>query len=258
MLSSCHPTRKFAPQRRCAKPKDDASLTESGETADGRERLAEALAPLDVEIGPGQIDDLASFAEALWSWNAKINLTRHTEWSSFATRDVIDAWQLARLVEPGESVMDLGSGGGLPGVVIGILRGDVQVTCLEQVGKKARAVADMVERLDLGVEVVNARVQEHLDSHRYDTVVVRAVGKLEKLLTWIEPHWERVGRMLVVKGPSWTDERYVARQKQQLADLELRRVASYPMGEHSAESVILQVWPRETDQVWPRVGLPDG
>ena len=264
MLSSHSRGGKFRPRtpHKTEPLLSDPANESSGETsaaspADATRALAAELAQLDIEVTPDACAQLAAFASRLWQWNERLNLTRHADWPSFAARDVMDAWQLARRLEPAERVLDLGTGGGLPGVPIAILRADLQVTCLDQVGKKARALADIVTALDLDVDVVNARVQEHLADAEYETVVVRAVGKLERLLKWVEPHWPRLGRLLVVKGPSWTDERYVARQKRLLDGLELRRVAGYPMGEHRAESVILQIWPIETTGVWPLVGLPD-
>ncbi len=63
-----------------------------------------------------------------------------------------------------------------------------------------------------------------------------------KMLKWFEPHWAAIGRLLLIKGPKWTEERGEARHRGQLRQLELRRVASYPMVGTSSESVVLQIW----------------
>jgi len=68
-------------------------------------------------------------------------------------------------------------------------------------------VADIVERLGLKTPVLHARAEDILTLQRFDTLVVRAVARLKKLLEWFQPHWKAFDRLLVLKGPSWVDER---------------------------------------------------
>ena len=103
-----------------------------------------------------------AIAELLWDWNAKINLTRHTDYEKFVARDLIDSLAFAQFLEPKEKVLDVGTGGGVPGVVLAIVRADLQCRFRESVGKKARAVADIVERLGLPMPVLHARAEEIL------------------------------------------------------------------------------------------------
>jgi 16S rRNA (guanine527-N7)-methyltransferase len=87
-----------------------------------------------------------------------------------------------------------------------------------------------------------------LEDFRFTTVVARAVGSLAKFCRWIGPHWQNVDRLLLIKGPKWVEERGEARHLGLLQGLEIRRVASYRLGDDSdAEGVILQIWPSERD-----------
>jgi 16S rRNA (guanine527-N7)-methyltransferase len=124
---------------------------------------------------------------------------------------------------------------------LAILRPDVQVTLCEPINKKARALADMVQRLELPCVVVASRVQDILGDSRFDVLVARAVGSMGKVLGWLQPHWESVGRLLLIKGPRWVEERHEARQRGRLSGLELRRVRTYRTPLTEAESVILLV-----------------
>ena len=135
----------------------------------------------------------------------------------------------------------MGTGGGVPGVVLAILRDDLQVTLCESVGKKARAVADIVERLGLNVPVHHGRAEDLLVRERFDTLVIRAVARLKKLLEWFKPHWGAFGRLLVLKGPSWVEERGEARHFGLMHQLDLRKLASYPLPGTESESVLLQI-----------------
>jgi 16S rRNA (guanine527-N7)-methyltransferase len=84
-------------------------------------------------------------------------------------------------------------------------------------------------------------VQTHLNRHRYDTLVVRAVARLEKVLRWLAPHWSMFNRVLLVKGPAWVEERQLAREEGLLKSLHLRRLKSYPLVGTESESVVLQI-----------------
>jgi 16S rRNA (guanine527-N7)-methyltransferase len=207
------------------------------------DNLAAALARHHLELPPLQIDRLEQYCRLLWDWNSKINLTRHTDFEKFVTRDLVDSQAFARFLPPGETVLDVGTGGGVPGVVLAILRDDLQVTLSESVGKKARSVADIVEKLGLSTPVHNARAEDLLAGQRFNTLVIRAVARLKKLLEWFKPHWAAMDRILVLKGPSWVEERGEARHFGLMRGLALRKLESYPLPGTESESVLLQISP---------------
>lgn len=203
--------------------------------------LAAALARHDIELDESQIELLDRYARALWEWNEKLNLTRHTDYEKFVTRDVVDSMWLERFLDSAERVLDVGTGGGVPGVILTILRPDLEVTLSESVAKKAKAVAEIVRQVKLPIKVHHGRAEELLLDHEYDTLVVRAVAPLEKLLTWFKPHWGAFQRLLVIKGPAWVEERGAAIHRGLLKDLRLSRIASYPLPGTESESVVLEI-----------------
>ncbi|MCE5301564.1 MAG: 16S rRNA (guanine(527)-N(7))-methyltransferase RsmG [Planctomycetaceae bacterium] len=205
------------------------------------DNLNEAMARHQIELPRPQVERLDRYCRLLWDWNAKLNLTRHTDYEKFVARDLIDSLAIAQFLEPGETVLDVGTGGGVPGVLLAIVRNDLRVSLCESIGKKARAVADIVQQLGLATPVLNARVQEVLAAERFDTLVIRAVARLKKLLEWLRPHWNAFDRLLILKGPSWLDERGEARHYGLLHDLALRKLTSYPLPGTDSESVLLQI-----------------
>jgi 16S rRNA (guanine527-N7)-methyltransferase len=205
--------------------------------------LSAALAALEVEIAPELAPPLAAYARLLWGWNERLNLTRHTTWEQFVARDLVDSLQLAALLQEGEEVLDVGSGGGVPGVVLAIARPDLDISLTESVEKRARVLTDIVGQLQLPVAVHHARAEDLLEDFRFDALVARAVGPLWKLCKWLRPHWPSVGRLLAVKGPNWAAERAEARHRGLLSGLQLRRAASYRTPGTDVENVILKIWP---------------
>ncbi len=209
------------------------------------ETLAAALARHGIDLPPPQVELLDRYAQVLWQWNEKLNLTRHTDYEKFVARDLADSLVLAGFLHPGERVLDVGTGGGVPGVVLAIVRDDLRVELCESVGKKARAVADIVAQLGLPVPVHHDRAENLLAARRFDTLVVRAVARLSKLLEWFAPHWNRFDRLLILKGPAWIEQRGEARHHGLMHNLALRKLASYPLPGTQSESVLLQVSRRE-------------
>jgi 16S rRNA (guanine527-N7)-methyltransferase len=198
---------------------------------------------LGIELESSQYSQLAAYAEVLWSWNEKMNLTRHTTAEQFAGRDLLDSFELSKLLSEGEEVLDLGTGGGVPGIPLKIMRPDLTVVVCDSVGKKAEAVEQMVKQLGLDVEVFKGRGEERLEDSRFDAVVARAVGPLRKLLNMLSENWFEAGRLLAIKGPKWPEERSEARAKGLMGDLQLRKAAEYTMPGTGAASVILKIWP---------------
>jgi 16S rRNA (guanine527-N7)-methyltransferase len=208
--------------------------------------LADALARHGLDLPEDQVALLDRYCRRLWEWNQKLNLTRHTDYEKFVARDIVDSVALEPFLEPGERVLDVGSGGGVPGVVLAVLRPDLEVTLSESVAKKAKALAAIVSESGLNLPVHHQRAEDLLERERFDTLVVRAVAPLPKLLTWFQPRWEMFNRMLIIKGPAWVEERKEARERGLLRGLELRKLAAYPLSGADGESVVLSIRPRET------------
>jgi len=205
--------------------------------------LAAAMAQHAIELSQPKVAQLEQYCRLRWEWNEKVNLTRHLTFDKFVARDLIDSLAFAKFLEPDEKILDVGTGNGVPGVVLAIVREDLDVSLSESVGKRARAVADIVERLGLDAAVFHGRTEDVLTEQRFNTLVIRAVAKLRKLLDWFGPHWDALDRMLLIKGPSWVEERGEARHHGLLKGLALRKLASYPLPGTDSQSVLLQIRP---------------
>ncbi len=208
------------------------------------DELAAEIARHGIQLPDEQVVMLDRYCRLLWSWNAKLNLTRHTDCERFVGRDLVDSLAFAEFLRPGERILDVGTGGGVPGVVLAVVRPDLSVSLCESVGKRARAVSDIVEKLGLDVPMFQRRIEGLLGQWTGDTLVVRAVARLEKMLTWLKPHWDSFNRLLIVKGPAWVEERGEARHKGLMRDLALRKLTTYPMPGTDSESVLLQICPK--------------
>ncbi|MBE6429222.1 MAG: 16S rRNA (guanine(527)-N(7))-methyltransferase RsmG, partial [Planctomycetaceae bacterium] len=206
------------PENRIPKERNIESDTPSIET------LRLTLKKYGVEVSEPQIELLEKFCELQWDWNKKINLTRHTTYEKFVTRDLVDTLAFSEFLAPNEKVLDVGSGSGVPGILLGILRPDVSVSLVECVGKKAKVLADIIHELQLPIPVYCALGQDILGNWQFHTLTFRAVASMKKLLEWFKPCWLHFDRMLLVKGPKWVEERGEARHYSLLKGLALRKL----------------------------------
>jgi 16S rRNA (guanine527-N7)-methyltransferase len=202
--------------------------------------LQEAAERVGIELSASCWPGLEAYCAALWEWNTKINLTRHTDYDLFARRDLLDTVKLSLHIEQAHEVLDIGTGGGVPGVVLAIIRPDLQLSVCDGVAKKAKVVGDIVDQLDLPVTVYASRAQPVLEDMRYHTLVTRAAGSICQLMTWVADYWLSFDTLLAIKGPRWVEERKEARHRSLLNGIELRRVEGYKMPGTKSESVILQ------------------
>lgn len=124
-------------------------------------------------------------------------------------RHILNCAVVAELIGEGESVVDVGSGAGLPGIPLPIARPDIKVTLVEPLLRRSVYLAEFVEANGLDVLVVRGRAEESgviKEAGGADVVTSRAVAPLEKLTKWSMPLVHEHGRMLALKGSSAAEE----------------------------------------------------
>ena len=159
-----------------------------------------------------QLDKLAHLLEELERWNRRINLTAIRDVREMIDRHALDSMAALPLVE-GRRVLDVGTGGGFPGLPVAILAPDKQVTLLDSVGKKIGFVRHMIGELGLtNAEAVHSRVEDHAPAERYDTVMARAFAALPRIVSLAGHLVTDAGRLLALKG------QYPAAELEELGD----------------------------------------
>jgi 16S rRNA (guanine527-N7)-methyltransferase len=150
-----------------------------GDALPAAERYAALLAGAGVErglIGPREVDRL---------WD----------------RHLLNCAVVAEIIKPGVAVIDLGSGAGLPGIVLALLRPDLSITLLEPLLRRATFLSECVAELGLDdITVRRARAEEVAGDLSCDVVTARAVAPLERLVRWGLPLLRPGGELLAFKG----------------------------------------------------------
>ncbi len=227
------------------------------------------LRAMDIELSDAQIDQLSRYLDLLLEANERVNLTavrdRETAWH----RLILDSLTLVPGLSDlpaGGTVIDVGTGGGLPGIPLAIARPDLKFTLLDATGKKVKLVQGFVESLGLpNVVAIQQRAETlgHDKAHRqrYGCAVSRAVGSVSEVLEYLLPLVSVGGRAMIIKGRKAEQETAAAGDAlQTLGAGDVALIEGYPPDLEGVESelVIVSVMKdHPTPRMYPRpVGAP--
>ena len=139
------------------------------------------------DLSPLQLQQFASLEGLYQTWNAQINVISRKDTEHFYERHVLHSLAIAKIIQflPGAYVLDIGTGGGFPGIPLAILFPEVQFHLVDSIGKKIKVVQEVAGHLGLpNVKASHARAENVKD--RYDFIVSRAVTQMPIFLTWIK------------------------------------------------------------------------
>ncbi len=139
------------------------------------------------ELSAAQLEQLAQLAELYKEWNGKINVISRKDIDNVIEHHILHSLAIAKAIqfEPGTDVLDLGTGGGLPGIPLAIYFEDVFFTCIDSRKKKAYVTQEIVKALQLtNCIALQQRAEEFKE--KFDFVVCRAVAPIDKLKAWTE------------------------------------------------------------------------
>jgi 16S rRNA (guanine527-N7)-methyltransferase len=140
--------------------------------------------------------------EALYQdWNLKINVVSRKDIEELYLRHVLHSLAIAKFISfnPGAQVLDVGTGGGFPGIPLAILFPETQFTLVDAIGKKIKVVQEVVDGLGIeNVRAIHLRVEE--DNNQYDFVVSRAVAAMPTFMRWIKGRIKKVSEHPIKNG----------------------------------------------------------
>ena len=158
---------------------------------------------------PEKLEDLDIYASEVAGTNRMFNLTAITEPEDMEILNIIDCLSVVPFIPEGARVADVGTGAGFPGMVIRIIRDDVDMTLIEATNKKLEFVCRTAEKLGYKVAGTHMRSEEAARSAlrgSFDVVTARAVAPLPVLLEYTLPLLKEGGTLLAMKGPAAEEE----------------------------------------------------
>ena len=165
------------------------------------------------ELSEDKIDKLIQLESLYSAWNAKINLISRKDIDALYVRHVLHALSIAKVqpFKPGSHILDVGTGGGFPGIPLAVMFPETHFYLIDAIGKKIKAVNAIVEALGLkNVRTAHIRA-EHIDE-KFDFVVSRAVSRMPDFVKWVRRNIKKRSEhrlkngILYLKGGDLTEE----------------------------------------------------
>lgn len=162
---------------------------------------------LGLALTPSQAGQMVRHAQLLIEWNRRINLTAITDPEQVLSKHCLDAIVASSFLTRNGTLLDIGTGGGFPGIPLKIMRPDVTMTLIDSVRKKISFVNHVIRELDLEkIEALHTRAQDLAGRREYqasfDTVTCRALTDLESVLRLALPMLTPKGKIVAYQGPN--------------------------------------------------------
>lgn len=221
-----------------------------------KETLKKELEKLNIELEETTLNMLDDYYKILVEENTKYNLTRITKEEDVYLKHFYDSLTITKIINiKNQSICDLGSGAGFPGLVLGISFSSAKITLIESNGKKCNFLRLVKEKLNLNnVEIINARVEEYAKENRevYDIVTARAVAPLKHLLEYGVPLVKEKGYFIAMKAKVENEEDNIENYLNKLNIVEESRIVFNLPYENSIRTLIKYQKEKTTDKKYPR------
>ena len=173
--------------------------------------VVDGLFAVGVDIDGTKTDLLSRYAIELMAWNRKKNLTAIKDPEEIAEKHFIDSAVLAKAIPLGASLLDIGSGGGFPGIVLKVIKPSLSVTLLDSSLKKINFLKHIIRTLGLeNIQALHIRgedlVAKNNFSNSFDVITSRAFSSLDKFITMAIPLLSERGIILAMKGDNISGE----------------------------------------------------
>jgi len=167
---------------------------------DNRQKLQSGLKEMGLDLSGEQQDKLLAYVEMLKKWNKTYNLTALRDESQIISHHLLDSLTLPPYLEGAQTMLDVGSGGGQPGIPAAVCRPNLQITLLDANTKKTSFLQQTAIELELkNVRVVSGRV-EAVQGLRADVITSRAFAELADFVNWTAHLLQDGGRWAAMKG----------------------------------------------------------
>lgn len=170
--------------------------------------LQQGIAALELNLDEAQVSKLLDYLALLNKWNSVYNLTSVRDPMQMVTLHVLDSLAAVPAFAGAQNVLDVGAGGGLPGMVLAISRPDMKVSMIDTVHKKTAFLNQVKAELELAnVTVYTKQVQQLEVKTKFDVITSRAFADLSDFVNWSGHLLQEGGQFIALKGTAPEDER---------------------------------------------------
>ncbi|MBR3613724.1 MAG: 16S rRNA (guanine(527)-N(7))-methyltransferase RsmG [Clostridia bacterium] len=165
----------------------------------------------NINVNDEELENLYKYMVGIIGWNDKVNVTAITEEKLFIVKHFIDSLLINHYLQGKQRIIDIGTGGGFPGIPLKILNKEKKFTLIDSVNKKLNVIRDLSEKIGLeNLEVIHTRAEDLAAKKEYremyDVATTRAVSNLSTILEYMLPFVKVGGIAVCMKGPNYKEE----------------------------------------------------
>lgn len=222
-----------------------------------RKIFLEEINKSKLDITDEQVEQFYNYMIGIIDWNTKINVTAITEEKMFIVKHFIDSLTINKYVNTSNSLIDIGTGAGFPGIPLKILNENMKVTLIDSVNKKLNVIRDLSSKLEFkNLEIIHTRAEDLAQNkqyrEKYDIATTRAVSNMSTILEYMLPFVKMNGLAICMKGPNFKEELEIAKKAIEVLGGKVESIESLNVGEELERNIIVIRKVKNTPNKYPR------
>lgn len=211
----------------------------------------------NMEITETQVEQFYNYMNGILKWNENINVTAITDERMFIVKHFVDSLTISGYVADKQSLIDIGTGAGFPGIPLKIMNKDLKVTLIDSVNKKLNIIRDIVSDFNLeNLEIIHTRAEDLANNikyrEQYDIATTRAVSNLTTIAEYMLPFVKINGYAICMKGPNFKQELEESKHAIEILGGKLEKIESLNVGNDLERNIIIIKKIKNTPKRFPR------
>ena len=227
------------------------------------EKMQERGQKIDVKFTVEQLTKFYRYMELLIEWNEKMNLTAIIEPNEIIDKHFIDSLTILKYIKENESIVDIGTGAGFPGIPIKIMLNNNRIVLVDSLNKRLLFLQEVIKELNLkNIEMIHSRAEDFGQNKNYrecfDIATSRAVANLSTLSEYLVPLVKVKGKCICMKAGNSDEEINQAKKAINILGGNIKQIEKFIIPLTDIERTIIVIDKRQkTTNVYPRkAGLP--
>ena len=211
----------------------------------------------NIFIKEEKIESFYNYMKYLLDWNEKINLTAITNEKEFIVKHFVDSLTISEIVGDNKRIIDIGTGGGFPGIPLKLLNENLNVSLIDSVNKKIMVLNDIINKMKLeNIEAIHIRAEDLAQNPNYregfDFAVSRAVSNLNTLVEYLLPFVKIGGYAICMKGPGYDEELEASKNAIEKLGGKVEKIKEIKVSKELDRNIVIIKKIKKTDKKYPR------
>ena len=228
-----------------------------------KQLLLDGAKELGINLTETQLNQFIMYKSLLQEWNEKMNLTAIIEPEEIILKHFIDSITILKQIKDGETLVDVGTGAGFPGIPLSIMNSTLKITLVDSLNKRLIFLQEVINQLNLeNVEIVHARAEEFGQNKKYrekfDIATSRAVANLSTLSEYLIPLVKIDGKVISMKASAAQEEINEAKNAIKILGGKIEKIDEFNLPQSDiGRTVIVMKKEKKTPSKYPRKpGIP--